>query len=280
MGRPIRALDAAAAIVLAAVVMLCSCSAPEPVVDGASPKCAEAVISAGSQLDEGSQFVEVRLSFDDELSASGDVLSDLDVRLNGEQPDGKTVAVSAQVEGRDLIVRLQPSAAAAQGGSAYFALYDGQLSIGAARADGALAHARVQGGESAAVLDRVRWFTVPSGVVLQETGASDGRDGRVEFEVMRFAQLRCCTWIRFSEELPSVRLHNHQFYRDTERICAQRLVDTLNETYGQWFVAECDGARVSVRSVDPSIELDVQVIEGEDALPGDDGGVGAWEEGA
>lgn len=264
--------------VLALAVLLAGC-APGPVVDGESPACTGAAVAAGSELSEATQFVEVRLSFDGALEANGDVAGDLDVKLNGEAPDAKTVAVSAAVEGSDVVVRLAPTDAAANGGTTYFALYDGQLSIASARDDGALAHVRAAGGQSAAVLPEAKSFTVPSGVQIERVADEAPQSGEATLDITSFAKLRCCTWLRFSDALPAVRLHNHQFYRDTEKTCAQRLADTLNQTYGQWYSATCDGASVTVRANGSSIPLDVEIVEGEGALPGDDGGVGAWEEG-
>lgn len=272
---------AAVALVAAAVAMalLSGCSA-KTVVDGGSPRVASMSCSAGSDLTETSQYVEARIAFDAPIEASGDVAADLDVTLNGEAPDAKTISVEASVEGDELVVRLVP-ASGVDGSNAtvYFALYDGDLRIAAKSADGGLAHVKAAGGSSSAVLEEPCEFTVPSGMRVSVSAAgeadtapaavADGAQGpwaTIDFE--QFAQLRCCAWFYLGDGLPIVMMHNHEFARDLPSTAAQRFADTINSNYGNDLVASCDGASVTVRAVSASAALlEPRLCEGFGALP-------------
>ena len=296
---------------LAVAVVLAACAfgacAGAVQVDEVSPRLAHVSVSAGSDLTEASQYVEVRLTFTSKLDAAEGYANDVEVLVNGEPPDIRTVLPSVVVEGADMVVRLVPTEAAAAGGSGtavYFALYDGLVQVAAKRGDGALVHVRAAGGESNAVLEEAVTFTVPTGVAVKrveaEAGAAEaGAPGAgaevvaevvadvaaevvaddeagiaatssVTFDVTRFAQLRCCSWFWFSDELPLVMMHNHEFLRDTERTCAERLADTVNDNYGDVLAATCEGARVTVSAKDSSKgPLSVRVVEGVGVNPQD-----------
>ncbi len=285
------AVAAAVVGVLLAAFALAGCSAAA-VVDDASPRCTGAVVEAGSQLTEESQYVEVRLAFDADLEADGDVAGDLDVLLNGEEPDSRTIAVEACVEGSEVVVRLVPTEAAAGGtsSSVYYALYDGLVSVAASAENGGLAHVHAAGGSSSAVLDEAVSLTVPTGIqvggVESVTGdAAAGVCASVSFDVQQFAQLRCCAWFSFGDSLPTVMMHNHEFLRDTQKTCAERLAQTVNASCEGQLVAQADGARVTVSAVAAvdGQELSVSLIEGVGADPtqGESSGIAAaeWEDG-
>lgn len=236
----------------------------QAVVDEHSPECVLMSVSSGSDLTESSQYVEVRLSFNKELQTTGDVLSDVQVLLNGAEPNTKTISVTGSVEGRDVVVRLVPSAAAdGSSASVYFALYDGLLQIVPRNADGALGHVRGEDTTSNAVMREEFSATIPSGVSLVEDGEGADEGASVTFEITQFAQLRSCTWLKFSDALAPVMMHNHEFLRDTCNTCASRLTDTINATCADTLEATCEGAVVTVRALDAaSAPLYVQVIEG------------------
>lgn len=254
-----------------ASILLSGC-APVAVVDEGSPRCTGSSVTAGSDLTEASQYVEVRLTFDRDLEASGQVADDLKVLLNGADPDSRTLSLEARVEGHDVVVRIVPTPEAAAGGassSVYYALYDGQVSVAARAEDGGLPHVRAAGFSSNAVLEPETTFTVPSGVRLGAIQASagdaaTGTAASVSFDIQQFAQLRCCTWYSFGEGFPAVMMHNHEFSRDTLQTCAKRLADTVNANYGDSLSAEADGARVTVRTRDvvDGQELSASVLEG------------------
>lgn len=265
--------------VVAVLALLAGCSA-KATVDGGSPRAVSMSCAAGSDLTETSQYVEARIAFDAPLEASGDVAADLDVTLNGEAPDGKTIAVEASVDGDELVVRLVPAAGAdGSNASVYFALYDGDVRIAAKSPDGGLAHVKAAGLSSNAVLDEECEFTAPSGMEISVTAAggpdsapaavSEGAQGPwATIDFAQFAQLRCCTWFSMGDGLPIVMMHNHEFARDLPSTAAQRFADTVNANYGDALVAAADGSSVTVRAIDASAgPLDPRVCEGFGALP-------------
>lgn len=259
--RLLRRIVIASLLCAALLVALPGC-APAVQVDGDSPACVGTSVSAGSDLTETSQWAEVRLTFGAPLAAEGAVADDLEVLVNGKAPDSRTVQVDARVDGTDVVVRLTPTAKAANGGSVYFALYDGQVSVASRRDDGALPHVKAANGSSTAVLGEARVFTVPTGV---QVGDVVREGSSVTFAITDFAQLRCCTWFGFDEELPLVKLHNHGFYRDTPTTVAERLAATVNANYSDAYVATSDGPNVTVTARDRSHSaLVVRLVEGPD----------------
>ena len=267
------------AAVVAVLALLVGCST-KATVDGGSPRAVSMSCAAGSDLTETSQYVEARIAFDAPLEASGDVAADLDVTLNGEVPDGKTIAIEASVDGDELVVRLVPAAGAdGSNASVYFALYDGDVRIAAKSPDGGLAHVKAAGLSSNAVLDKACEFTAPSGMEISVTAAggsdsapaavSEGAQGPwATIDFAQFAQLRCCTWFSMGDGLPIVMMHNHEFARDLPSTAAQRFADTVNANYGDALVAVVDGSSVTVRAIDASAgSLDPRVCEGFGALP-------------
>ena len=275
----IAAAALAFAAAVAALALLAGCSA-KATVDEGSPRAVSMSCAAGSDLTETSQYVEARIAFGAPLEESGDVAADLDVTLNGEAVDGKTIAVKASVDGDELVVRLEPAAGADGSNAAvYFALYDGDVRIAAKSSDGGLDHVKAAGSSSNAVLDKACEFTAPSGMEISVAAAgeadsapvavADGAKGpwaTIDFD--QFAQLRCCTWFSMGDDLPIVMMHNHEFARDLPSTAAQRFADTVNANYGDALVAAADGSSVTVRAVAAAAgPLNPCVCEGFGALP-------------
>lgn len=253
---------------LLAMMLLCLAGcASAAVVDDASPHMVDAIISAGSELTESSQYVEVRLAFDAPLEATGNVRDGLAVLVDGEEPDARTMQVSAEVEGQDVVVRLTPTAAAdGSSSSTYFALYEGLVSVAPKAADGGIPQVRVQGGTSNAVAEEAT-FTVPTGFAVAEVSAqpgsaAEGVPASVDFTVTEFAQLRCCTWFDFGTG--PIYMHNHEFLRDLPSTAAARLAQTVNARCADQLVAEADGAQVRIQAanVTDGQLLGVEILEG------------------
>lgn len=272
----LRVAAAALAVMCAAVCALClaGCGGGTLEAGEGSARFSTAQVTSGSELDEASQYVEARLSFDGELEASGDVASDVEVLVNGEAPDTRTMDVEVSVEGSDVVVRLVPSAEAKKGSpTVFYAFYDGVVTVAAKDAGGALPHVRTAGADVCAVMDQTVEFTVPSGVEVGNVestpaDAASGACAQVSFDITQFAQIRSCTWFYFGEGIPLVMTHNHEFYRDTERTCAERLAATINSDCGEYLSATSEGSRVTVTARDASVsELCVAVVEGIGANP-------------
>lgn len=258
----------------AAGILLSGCTAAA-VIDEGSPRCVDSSIAAGSDMTESSQYAEIRMTFDGRLEADGAVADDLEVLVNGKAPDADTMATEAYVDGSDVVVRLVPTAAAdGRDRSVYYAFYDGLVSVAARGEGGGLPHVKGADGSSNAVLDAPVSFTVPSGIEIRvvdgvQGDAETGTPASVSFDIEQFAQLRCCTWYSFGDDVPLVMMHNHEFLRDTVQTCADRLAETLSATYGDYYAAEADGARVTVRALDvvDGQRLSAAVVEGRDVNP-------------
>lgn|GEM_PF-3060356 len=285
-------------VVLAVAVLLGSgCStARTGTVSENSPHLVSATLTSGSDLTESSQFVQVVLTFDQDLEANGDVSGDFQVLVNGSDPDAKVMQESAEVSGRDVTIRLVPTAAAdGSKDSVYFALYEGCLSVSAASSDGALTHVLAAEGDGSsaastcAVMDGSARWIVPSGVsihVTQQTAgdSSSGTCAQTTFEVTQFAQLRCVTWLSLdasgqgvydasgsvaldSDELTDAGLvlkHNHLFLRDTERGCASDLASAIESAGNGAYTAAADGVSVTVRATSAVTgqTIDPAIVEG------------------
>lgn len=255
-------------------LLFVGCSS-QAVVDEDSPRCIGVQISAGSDQTEGSQYVEVRLEFDTQLEDASDVADDFRLTLNGSDIDTNTMQVEAYVQGSEVVVRLVPTSAAdGSNSSLYYALYDGLICLEAASDTGGLARVRAAEGTSNAVLEDVVEFTTPSGMQLSlvDSGIGDTAEGQaawVSFDIVQYAQLRTCAWFWFSDDLPIVMMHNHEFLRDLPETAAERLVETINELYGEDLEASCDGARVTVwaKQVVDGQELGASLCEGLGANP-------------
>lgn len=266
MGRASSRVAGPAALALALALALAAALAPwalagcaaRPVVTGESPACTGAAISAGSDLTEASQFVEVRLRFPCALESDGDVAADLSVMLNGSPPDPKTVSVAASVEGDCVVVRLSPTEAAdGSDPRVYFALSEGRLSVSARDGSGGLAHVRAAGagavGPCAALPDELG-FTVPTGIAFDvvEQAAGDAEanvPARTRIRMTQFAQVRCCSWFSFGADFPTMMKHNHNWLRDTPATCAANLADMVNhmdESGALGLTAQAQGAYVEL----------------------------------
>lgn len=265
-----RRLLAVAGALLAAPAMgaLAGCSARANVTKD-SPRYASVDARAGSDLTEASQYVEVRLAFDKELAAADDVARALRVQMDGADPDAKTVAVAAQVQGSDVVVRLTPTDAAdGSDPRVYFALHNGVLSVGAAEDDGGLPGVRAASGDADAVLEQPVSCLVPSGVQIEVVSstpgsAAAGTPASAVFAVTSFAQLRCCAWVQLAPDVDPVMMHNHEFYRDTEKTCASRMAQSISSSK-VGFDAVAEGAQVTVtaREVVDGQVLEPRMLEG------------------
>ncbi len=206
----------------------------------------------------------MRLAFDEELEASGDVASSLAIEIDGEEPDASVVAREAFVEGSELVVRLSPTEAA-DGSSAavYFALYAGLLSVGAADESGALGTVRAADDGACAVLDDPALFVVPSGLAFDIVSAVEGDEeagvcAETVIEVSSFAQLRVISWVTLGEDGPVVFKHNHQFLRDTNATAADSLAQAISTGTDGAFTAVAEGRQVTITATEPH---DGQLIE-------------------
>lgn len=246
------------ALVLLVALVGCSSSASRA---GDSPiaDLSAATVQTGSDFTEGSQFVEVRIPFDRDITADDGAASDLTVTLDGNAPDSKTTEVSVTSSGKNLVVRLTPTANAegVQSGS-YFACYQAQLAISSRDGNGTLGHVTGPDG-SAAVLEGELDLKIPSGMRVKTTGSTKGT---TTVEVTRTAQLRCCTWFRVGSE--TFYQHHHLFEQETKASEAASLAESVNENLAGKYRAKAKGARVTIRGLGANAKrkFDVKILEG------------------
>lgn len=262
------ALAACAAAALAAACLLAACT--QATVDEASPRVADVQLSAKSQMTEASQQVEIRLAFDGPITASGDVAGDFTLLVNGEVPDAGAVKVEARASADAVTFTLSPAEGASLGSGAgqFFALYQAQFSLAAARDDGALPHVTGASG-SAAVLDAPITGTLPSGLAIEVTSsragsAAEGVPAQASFRVTSPAQARVITW--FSPDGGATKLlkHNHTFMDASAEDCAADLAKVVNAQEGLGVTAQARGDEVvlTATSAVDGQELSPVVVEG------------------
>lgn len=262
MVREMRQLLSCVAVLAAVLVLACACSRGADVRDSSPRASAEApgvMVASSSDMTEASQEVLVSIPFDRELAVEGNVVSDLSLTLDGKELDASSIAASVSADGTALRLRLAPAEGAdgPQSGR-YFACYQGELSIAAASADGALPHVTGADG-AAAVLDGICQLRIPSGMRIKQTAQEDGS---TTVKVVQTAQIRCCTW--FSVGGREFYMHHHQFAQETPHSCADQFAGDLEAALGESFTASVDGDEVTVACVDGSVEgnFDIEVVEG------------------
>ena len=245
-------LAAAAAVLLAGLCLVAGCSGAVT-VDGASPRVADVEFTATSSLTEASQQISVRVAFDAQISASGDVADDFEVLLNDEPIDEDAIAFSVSASGEAITFTFSPAESAStgpSGGGSYFAVYAGKVTIEAARDDGALAHVAGVSG-SCAVLDEPIEGTLPSGLAIEVTERVEGSEAsgtlaQTTFEVTSPALVRAITWFSPDGGQTLLLKHNHEFASASAEDCAEDLASLVNDDASLGLVATATGTMVTL----------------------------------
>ncbi len=254
------------ALVLA-TVPVCGCSSIEINVTESSPQLEGLSMTATSDDDdaEATQRIDVVLSASETLVAADGFEDDFEVLLNGEAIDGDVIQLDVTCEGNTVTFSLTPGEAAGSGlgGSGageYFAVYQGAISISAARDDGALPHLTSESGDTAVLSGAVEG-TLPSGMTIEideqvEGSTEDKTVAKTTFTVTSSAKVRAITWLSLDGGQTKLLIHNHNFSLDDESACAERIVEVINESSD--YLAIARGSVVDVRAVDA---VDGQIIE-------------------
>lgn len=286
-GRARAALRAAAACALIAGALACAGCA-QARVDDASPRLSDVQLTATGAQSEASQSVEIKLTFDQPISAAGAVADDFEVLLNGKELEGGAVALDVRPSAQAVTFVLHPSSTASAGGAtgSFFALYQCAFSIAAARDDGALPSVTGATG-SCAVLDAPVTGTLPSGLALEtveaRAGSSDGGvAAQTTVRVTSPALVRAITW--FSPDGGSTVLlkHNHTFADADAAACAADLAKVVNEAAGLGLSARASGDELTITAADvrDGQTLDPVIVEGVGVEGGAyDASLGTGEEG-
>lgn len=252
----------AAAMLLACVAVCAGCGKVQ--VDAASPQVAEVKLSVVGQQTESSQGVEVKLVFDQQISALASVADDFEVLLNGSAIDESVVRLEVRASADAVTFSLRPAegAAVGPGAGSFFALYQGQFCVQAARDDGALPSVTGASG-SCAVLPQPVQATLPSGLSIEVLSAvagssDDGTVAQTTFRVTSPAMVRAITW--FSPDGGQTKLlkHNHLFASASAVDCAADLAQVVNEAAGLGIAASAQGDEVRLMA---SEVVDGQLIE-------------------
>lgn len=287
LGRARAALRAAAACALIAGALACAGCA-QARVDDASPRLSDVQLTAAGAQSEASQSVEIKLTFDQPISAAGAVADDFEVLLNGKELEGGAVALDVRPSAQAVTFVLHPSSTASAGGAtgSFFALYQCAFSIAAARDDGALPSVTGATG-SCAVLDAPVTGTLPSGLALEtveaRAGSSDGGvAAQTTVRVTSPALVRAITW--FSPDGGSTVLlkHNHTFADADAAACAADLAKVVNEATGLGLSARASGDELTITAADvrDGQTLDPVIVEGVGVEGGAyDASLGTGEEG-
>ncbi|RDB69901.1 hypothetical protein [Eggerthella sinensis] len=287
LGRARAALRAAAACALIAGALACAGCA-QARVDDASPRLSDVQLTAAGAQSEASQSVEIKLTFDQPISAAGAVADDFEVLLNGKELEGGAVALDVRPSAQAVTFVLHPSSTASAGGAtgSFFALYQCAFSIAAAREDGALPSVTGATG-SCAVLDAPVTGTLPSGLALEtmeaRAGSSDGGvAAQTTVRVTSPALVRAITW--FSPDGGSTVLlkHNHTFADADAAACAADLAKVVNEAAGLGLSARASGDELTITAADvrDGQTLDPVIVEGVGVEGGAyDASLGTGEEG-
>lgn len=257
------ALRVVVAAVLACVVGLGTGCGKVQVDDG-SPQVADVKLVTVGQQTESSQGVEIKLVFDRQISASADVADDFVVLLNDSAIDEDVVRLEVRASADSVTFSVHPAEGAAlgPGSGSFFALYQGQFSVQAARDDGALPSVTGTGG-SCAVLPQPVQGTLPSGLSIEVlssiAGSSDdGTVARTTFKVTSPAMVRAITWFSPDGGRTKLLKHNHLFAAASAADCAADLAQVVNEAAGLGIAASAQGDEVRLIA---SEVVDGQIIE-------------------
>ncbi len=264
-----RILLSFAAMLMCVVSAFCMAACTSVNVTESSPRVSDVSLNSTSEMTEGSQRAEIKLVFDQNISAESDVLADFTVLLNGSAIDEDTVILEAVPSANAITFVLRPvSDAYVSGAGSYFALYQSNLTIESARADGALPSITGADG-STAVLEEAVQATVPSGLTIEvleqvEGSTADGVRASTVFQVTSPALIRAITW--FSPDGGQTKLlkHNHLFASASAEDCAADLASVINGTSGLGITASVDGSTVVLSAVEvvDGQRIDPLVVEG------------------
>ena len=236
---------------LCAGIGLCGCGSAS--VSGTSPHLADVTLKPTSDMTEASQKAEIRITFDQPVSVSNNVLDDFELLMNGSPLDDSTVVAEALPNATGVTIVLKPAEGAmGVGKGSYFALYQADLDLRAKRSDGGLPSVTGADG-SAAVLDEPIKGTFPSGMAIEELEVIPGSEatGQVAqtiFKVDSPATIRAVTW--FSPDGGETKLlkHNHMFMDASAEDCAADLAKVINAASGLGISASAQGDTVVMRA--------------------------------
>lgn len=271
--RAIILTSVAATLLVLCLAALCGCGQAK--VDDSSPRVTDVGLSAQSDGNEQSQHIDIVLTFDQQISASRDVMGDFEFTLNGAAVDESAISVEARPSARSVTVSLRPaSGAQGPGAGVYFATYQSEFALAAKDGGGALPSITGASG-AAAVLEQPVTGVLPSGVAIemvdsQEGSATGNQVAQATFRVTSPAQARAITW--FSPDGGKTKLlkHNHTFYNASTQDVAADLVKVVNADSTLGIRASAKGNTVTLKAVEvvDGQKIEPCIVEGVGAVAG------------
>jgi hypothetical protein len=258
-----------------------SCTSSIEVTDNSPRLVSSSVVSMGDGS-EAAQRVVIHLVFDKPLVLDGDALSGLEVKLNGEAIDDKSITISVELEADDtLSVILSPALHAGTTTSPhYFAVYEGLLFIGSREANGGLACVRTAGdsdsadSELNAVMSSPTELIIPSGLIIEvaERIAGDSATdtpASATFRVVQVPKIRAVSWLEMEPGGKRALIHNHEFATFSDDAAGREryaafMVDSLRRAFGSDCVIAQTGDTVSVvaQEISDGQVISPAVVEG------------------
>lgn len=240
--------------------LLLSCGSPK--VDAEhSPRLEAASIESYSQDTEDSQYVEVDLIFDRDITVTDDKCEDLRITIAGERvrEDEWELKQGDKSNSAQLIINVE-------------AVTEGVLKAEPEKAEDGVSEIRSRNGEYAAGDFTVEGI-IPSGVTLS-TVASEV--GKVVKSVDSRWNIRSIAWVGLMEDGRLVpvsetrqlevldgygAVHGHEFLMEDEEDIAESITDMLKRNYGEEYSFTCDGNCVTAEKKNPDAELDIEIYE-------------------
>lgn len=246
-------------LAVATAFLLAACG-KRPVDEEKSPRLVDAAIRSYSEGSEDSQYVQVSLVFDKEISVA-DTASSLRVTISGEriEEDEMTLRMGDEKDTAELSIPVE-------------AVTSGVLKIQKAEKADTITDIMDADGDYAAC-DLTLEGIIPSGVTLS---TADTGNGKVVKKVESPWNIRSIAWVALtqngtlvpvSEEREGELLdghaavHGHEFLMEDEKDIAAKIADTLERNYSEEYRFSSEGDTVTAQRIDGEGELDIEIYQ-------------------
>lgn len=224
-----------------------------------SPRLENATIGSYSRDTESSQYVEVDLIFDRDITVVDDKCESLRITIADErvQEDEYTLTQGNESNIARLTINVE-------------AITKGVLRVEKEKEEAVISEIRSSDGEYAAD-DFSLEGMIPSGVTLSTV---ESEAGRVVKSVDSRWNIRSIAWVGLVEngklvpvsETRSLEMldgyaavHGHEFLMEDEEDIAESITDVLRSNYGNEYSFSCDGNRVTAEKANSDAELDIDI---------------------
>lgn len=217
-----------------------------------SPSLVSASVSSYSEDTEDSQYVQVDLRFDKEISVASQSAESMRITIAGERVREDECTLSAGEDSQTAVLKISVDA-----------ITKGVLEIQRSEKADTISDIRDADGKYA-VLDFTVQAIIPSGVTLSDVSSGDGR---VVKNVDSAWNIRSIAWVGLTKdgELQPVSeknanevldgyaaVHGHEFLMEDEERIAEKIAETLTRVYPDGYSFSADGTQVTARCTDGS----------------------------